>query len=58
MTVQLCSLNSYYQNYWADENQNGQRPFLSEIIVAVPYIFLPCHHPPYNFEDIFNEGHI
>ncbi len=20
--------------------------------------FLPCHHPPYNFEDIFNEGQI
>jgi integrase/recombinase XerD len=26
MTMQLCSLNSYYQDYWADENQQGHWP--------------------------------
>ena len=26
MTVQLCSLNSYYQNYWADEMQQEHWP--------------------------------
>jgi hypothetical protein len=26
MTIQLCSLNSYYQNYWANEIQEEHWP--------------------------------